>query len=126
MNVNILDTAGKEKLKAISESYYKNADCCLLVYDVNDRESFEECKNYYNPPLRDKCKKIIIKAIHLGNKTDLEDLRKVKQEKGSAFALECNYIFIEISSLKNKNAASAFETLIEISNIEAKKSKKGF
>ena len=33
---------------------------------------------------------------------------------------------METSCLKNKNVASAFETLIEITNIEAKKNPKGF
>ena len=122
MNVNILDTTGQEKFDALSESYYKKADCCLLVYDITNRASFDKCKNYYNPTLREKCKGEI-KVILLGNKTDLEDLRQVPPEEGAGFALECNYIFIETSCLKNKNVANAFETLIEITNIEAKKIK---
>lgn len=57
----------------------------------------------------------------MGNKTDLEDKREVKPEEGAGFALENDYIFIETSCFKNKNVANAFETLIEITNIEAKK-----
>ena len=125
MNVNILDTTGQEKFDALSESYYKKADCCLLVYDITNRASFDKCKNYYNPKLRELCKNDI-KVILLGNKTDLEDQREVPPEEGAGFALECNYIFIETSCLKNKNVANAFETLIEITNIEAKKNQAGF
>ena len=73
----------------------------------------------------EKCKKDI-KVILLGNKTDLEDQRQVKPEEGAGFALECDYIFIETSCLKNKNVSDAFDTLIEITNIEAKKKPKGF
>ena len=57
----------------------------------------------------------------MGNKTDLEDKREVKPEEGAAFALENDYIFMETSCLKNENVANAFETLIEITNIESKK-----
>ena len=55
--VHIYDTAGQEKFKAITESYYKKADCCLLVYDITNRKSFEECKDYYNKNLIEKFKK---------------------------------------------------------------------
>ena len=57
----------------------------------------------------------------MGNKTDLEDKREVKPEEGAAFALENNYIFMETSCLRNQNVPDAFETLIEITNIESKK-----
>ena len=37
--------------------------------------------------------------------------------------MENDYIFMETSCFKNENVADAFETLIEITNIEAKKNK---
>ena len=121
VNVNILDTAGQEKFKAVSESYYKRADCCLLVYDISNRKSFDECKNYYNINIKERCKKNV-KVILLGNKTDLEENREIKPEEGAGLSLENDYIFMETSCLKNENVASAFETLIEMTNIEAKRS----
>ena len=120
VNVNILDTTGQEKFDALNESYYKKADCVLLVYDITNKKSFDKCKNYYNPKLRENCKKNI-KVILLGNKADLNDNREIEPEEGAAFAVECNYIFMETSCLENTNVASAFATLIEITNIEAKK-----
>ena len=122
VNVNIQDTAGQEKFKAVSESYYRKADCCLLVYDITNRKSFDEVKDYYNENIKEKCKKKI-KVILLGNKTDLEDKRKVQPEEGAGLALENDYIFMETSCLKNTNVSDAFETLIEITNIESKKNK---
>ena len=121
VKVNIQDTAGQEKFKALNESYYRQADCCLLVYDITNRESFEECKGYYNDNIKQRCKSNI-KVVLLGNKTDLEDERAVPSEEAAGFALENDYIFMETSCLKNKNVADAFETLIEITNIESKKS----
>ena len=115
-----MDTAGEEKFRSINASYYRKADCCLLVYDITNRKSFEEIKNYYNQNIKEQCKKNI-KIILLGNKTDLEDQRQVSSEEGASFALENNYIFMETSCLKNTNVANAFETLIEITNIEIKK-----
>ena len=36
VNVQFWDTVGQEKLKALANSYYKNADGAILVYDVCD------------------------------------------------------------------------------------------
>jgi small GTP-binding protein len=119
--VHLLDTSGQEQYKAINERYYKKADCCLLVYDITNKFSFDECRDYYNKNLIEKCKKEV-KVILLGNKTDLEDQRVIKSEEGAGFALENDYIFMETSCLKNTNVANAFETLIELTNIEAKRS----
>ena len=120
VNVHILDTAGQEKYKSLNENYYKKASCCLLVYDISDKKSFEECKNYYNETIKEKCKENI-KVVLLGNKTDLEDQRQVPSEEGATFASKNNYTFIETSCLKNTNVAGAFETLIEMTNIDSKK-----
>ena len=97
--------------------HFKNADCCLLVYDVSNRKTFEEC-TYYVHEIKEKCK-IDVKVILLGNKTDLK--RNVSSEEGAKFASKNKYMFMETSCLKNKNVADAFQTLIETTNIEAKK-----
>ena len=119
VNVEIFDTAGQEKYRALCKNYYKKANCCLLVYDITNRKSFEECKNYFNTNIKDNCIGDI-KVIVLGNKTDLEEKRQVLSDEGSQFALENGYIFLETSCMKNTNVSDAFETLIEITNRETK------
>ena len=115
-----MDTSGQEIYRSINENYYRNADCCLLVYDITNVKSFEECK-YYCTQIKERCKKNI-KVILLGNKMDLEDKRKIDSKLGADLALKNKYIFMETSCLKNKNVADAFEALIEITNREAKNS----
>ena len=117
VNVQITDTSGQERYRALNQFYYRNADCCLLVYDISNRKSFEEC-SYYAAEIKERCKKNI-KVILLGNKTDLK--RVILSEEGANLALKNNYIFMETSCKKNKNVADAFQTLIEITNIESKK-----
>ena len=116
-----MDTSGQERFRAINESYYRRADCCLLVYDISERKSFDECK-YYSKKIKEKCKENIV-TILLGNKTDLDYKRQIPSEEGANFSLENGYIFMETSCLKNKNVADAFQTLIEITNREAIKKK---
>ena len=117
-----MDTAGQERFRSINTSYYRKADCCLLVYDITNRKSFEEIENYFNEKIKEKCKKNI-QVILLGNKTDLEDKRQIQAEEGANFSLINNYIFMETSCIKNTNVSDAFETLIEITNREAIKNK---
>ena len=118
VTVEIVDTAGQEKYRSLSDRYYKKADGCLLVYDITNRESFDEAKNYFCQQINDKCK-ANIKVILLGNKTDLEDQRQVSAEDGVNFAIEKGYEFMETSCLKNRNVADSFETLIELTYGEA-------
>ena len=88
-----------------------------MVYDISNHSSFDEIKNYYCNEIRDICQNNI-PVILLGNKTDLEDERQVKQEDGVILAVSHNYKFMETSAKKNENVADAFEALIELWNVE--------
>ena len=118
--MQILDTAGQEKFWSLSQTNYKKADCCLLIYDITRKKTFEDCKSYFKESIEENCKKNV-KVLLLGNKTDLEEEREVAPDEGANFAEKNNYLFMETSCLKNANVADAFETLIEITNREAKK-----
>ena len=48
----------------------------------------------------------------------------VSPEERDNLALENDYIIMETSCFKNTNVANAFETLIELTNIELKKIKR--
>lgn len=37
----IWDTAGQERFQSLGVAFYRGADCCVLVYDVNSTKSFE-------------------------------------------------------------------------------------
>ena len=111
VNCEIIDTGGQEKFNALNTTYYKRADCCVLVYDVTNEKSFEECKNFYKKQIEQNCKKSI-KVILIGNKTDLEVQRKIKNEEGAKFAKDNHYYFRETSCETNTNVSDAFETII--------------
>ena len=122
VNCEIIDTGGQEKFNALNKTYYKRADCCVLVYDITDVDSFEKCKYFYKKEIAENCLENV-KVILVGNKTDLENQRKVKTEEGEKFAEENNYYFIETSCETNSNVSDAFEMII-LSNSESKINKK--
>ena len=43
----IWDTAGQERYRSLSKIFYKDANVCILVYDIANKESFDEIRNYW-------------------------------------------------------------------------------
>ena len=115
-----MDTAGQERYNSLSENYYKQADCCLLVYDITSRDSFNRIENYFVPKIKENCNQIL-KVVLLGNKADLKDKRKVSDKEGANLALENEYTFMESSCVDNYNVLDAFTALIDMTNNEFKK-----
>ena len=117
VNVRIMDTGGQERFNSINEKFYKQADCCLLVYDVTSEKSFERIKNYYIKTIKQNCSSIS-KVLLLGNKTDLKEQRKISPKEGADLAQKNGYYFMESSCVDNYNVSDAFTTLIEMINNE--------
>ena len=42
----IWDTAGQERFQSLGVAFYRGADCCVLVYDVNVMKSFDNLDNW--------------------------------------------------------------------------------
>lgn len=45
VKMQIWDTAGQERFKSISQAYYRNAHGCIAVYDISNRQSFDEIRS---------------------------------------------------------------------------------
>ncbi|KAG6660852.1 hypothetical protein I3843_03G129700 [Carya illinoinensis] len=41
VTLQIWDTAGQERFQSLGSAFYRGAECCVLVYDVNAHKSFE-------------------------------------------------------------------------------------
>ena len=117
VNCEILDTGGQEKFDSQNRNYYQRADCCLLVYDITNEDSFNQIEEFYVNEINNNCKKDTI-VILLGNKTDLVDQRIISQQQGADLAEKNKYIFMETSCEINYNVVDAFETLIITTNTE--------
>jgi len=123
INCCLLDTAGQERFEAINTQYYRLADAVLLVYDITNKMSFDKVKEFYADKIKNNCKEDIIIEL-LGNKSDLENKRKVSVEEGINLAMENHYEFLESSCLQNKNVANAFLSLIERWNFQNHKNER--
>ena len=95
--INVWDTAGQEKYHSLTKIFVKDSQIALLVYAINDYNSFEKLDFWYNT-VKDACKNIIIAVI--GNKIDLFDEEKVDQKEAKAKAEEYNAKY-ELTSALN-------------------------
>ena len=55
LTLDIWDTAGQEKYRALNKVFYQYAIIVILVYDITKRETFEELVNYWYNEIKDKC-----------------------------------------------------------------------
>ncbi|CAN1317564.1 Ras-related protein Rab7 [Linum perenne] len=44
--LQIWDTAGQERFQSLGVAFYRGADCCVMVYDVNVMKSFDNLNNW--------------------------------------------------------------------------------
>ena len=111
VKLQIWDTAGQERFKNITASYYRGGNGVLVVYDITDRDSFENL-NSWLIEIEKNASKNVYKLL-IGNKSDLEDKRKVTYQEGKDFATSNGMQFIETSAKTDSKVKDAFELLTQ-------------
>ena len=131
--LNIWDTTGQEKYHSVTKLFVHGADIVILVYAINNIDSFQKLDYWYNL-IKDNCPENVILGI-VGNKYDLfNDENIIPEEKGENYAKVKNAIFKLVSAKDDKKGIdSLFDELMnkyigrddtKISNIKEEKSVK--
>ncbi|VAH63969.1 unnamed protein product [Triticum turgidum subsp. durum] len=61
--LQIWDTAGQERFQSLGVAFYRGADCCVLVYDVNSMKSFDNLNNWREEFLIQLVRLILITSL---------------------------------------------------------------
>ena len=77
----IWDTAGQERYKSLTPHYLKACDVVVIVYDITCRTSFDSVSDWYED-MESILNNETLKIIVIGNKADLEPLRKISYKEG--------------------------------------------
>eukprot|EP00484_Ammonia_sp_Unknown_P005353 CAMPEP_0197056828 /NCGR_PEP_ID=MMETSP1384-20130603/90060_1 /TAXON_ID=29189 /ORGANISM="Ammonia sp." /LENGTH=202 /DNA_ID=CAMNT_0042491001 /DNA_START=96 /DNA_END=704 /DNA_ORIENTATION=+ len=112
VKLQIWDTAGQEKFKTITSSYYRNAHAVMIVYDVSDRKSFDNIESWLGDIEKfcpDKVSKMII-----GNKCDIEPSeRQVELSFAQSYAENLKIPYMETSAKTADNVEHAFYSMVQ-------------
>ena len=60
IRLDLWDTAGQEKYRAIGRHFYKESYIVCLVYDITSKSSFENIKKIWYPELKEYGEKLKI------------------------------------------------------------------
>ena len=106
----IWDTAGQERYRSLAKVFYNNAAACLLVFDITNKDSFDDIKNYWLPEIKENGQKDIILAL-AGNKSDNYLKEQVSDNEGKALAKEINAIYMRTSAKLNSSIDEIFNSI---------------
>ena len=110
IKLQIWDTAGQDRFRAITKNYYKGAHGILLIYDITSIQTYENVKNWITQIREEASPHIVIYII--GNKIDMVEERKIKTEEGQKLANEFHLQFYETSAKTGENVNETFESLV--------------
>ena len=111
IKLQIWDTAGQDRFRAITKNYYKGSHGIILIYDVTNVQTFENVKQWVSQIREEASANVIIYIA--GNKIDMEEERKVNKEEGEKLAEELGFPFVETSAKSGININETFEDLVE-------------
>ena len=84
--LEIWDTVGQEKMRAVNKIFMKEAKIVILVYDITKQKSFDELKKYWYDQVIGINKKENISIAVVGNKSDLYEEQEVSSDIGKEYA----------------------------------------
>ena len=112
VKLQIWDTAGQDRFRAITKNYYKGANGIILIYDVTSLQTYENVKNWITQIREEANPNVVIYLV--GNKIDIpEDSRAVKTLDGQKISDEYQLPFKEASAKDGKNVNEIFQELVE-------------
>eukprot|EP01084_Bolivina_argentea_P239227 402112_1 len=118
----IWDTAGQEKYRSLAPLYYRGASAALVVYDITNRESFDNARKWIEEVQTQEGHHVVVGLA--GNKVDLAANRKVSISEGEEFAKQKNFIFFETSAKNSTNIKEIFRSIAqEVPNRQQPKKK---
>ena len=109
--IQIFDTAGQERFRSLTESYFHLGDGAFVVFDLTNKNSLISISEWVKDV---KEKKPDIKMLILGNKDDLKN-KQISEEEINETLEEYNISkYIRVSAKNGTNIEKAFEEMIDL------------
>ncbi len=105
LKIKLWDTAGQERFKSISVKNLRYSQGAVVVFDLTKQESFNKVTEWLKR-IRDVTPNMPIGLF--GNKSDLKDLREVKQEDIDELCNKEKLVYFETSAKENIGIREGF------------------
>jgi len=109
VRLQLWDTAGQERFRSLIPSYIRDSSVAIVVYDITNRASFMNTEQWIDDIRSERGNDVVIMMV--GNKTDMQDKRKVSMAEGEQQAKKYGVMFIETSAKAGYNVAALFRKL---------------
>ncbi|UCD01116.1 MAG: GTP-binding protein [Promethearchaeota archaeon] len=116
IGVSLYDLGAQKFFKRFRKVYYSGAQAAFLVFDLTNRESYDNILSWYDE-LKHFTPEEDIPIVIVGNKTDLTEDRKVFYQEGAKLANNLSerekiqISYIETSALNGNNVEDAFNLI---------------
>jgi small GTP-binding protein len=110
LNYQIWDTVGQEQYRSLNSLFFKDAQICLMVYDITKEQTFNSIKNYWYESIISNGLEGVIFGV-AGNKNDLYMDEKVDKQEARDFCNEINATFRFTSEVQNVCIDELFKEL---------------
>jgi Ras-related protein Rab-7A len=116
ISLQIWDTAGQERFQSLVESFYRGADACMLVFDVNVQSTFDNLPNWRADFLIKSGNSEEFPFVVVANKIDLTKNidRAVSKQTCEEWAASIGAVYYETSAKDGSNVPKAFEELAKL------------
>lgn len=111
VRINFWDLSGHPEFLEIRNEFYKDAQGCLLVFDVCSRESFEELDSWLAEAAKFGVSPRETPIVVCANKIDKK--RVVSEEEGRQYAQNRGYNYYEMSAASGQNIMEMFDQLFQ-------------
>ena len=117
IQLQIWDTAGTEKYNSMGQSFYRNSEACVLVFDLTVPDTYKNIDSWrntflssLNPPDPDTYPFVLV-----GNKNDMKDDIKVNNDEIEAYCKEHNNMpYFSTSAKDDINLEETFSKVAEM------------
>ena len=107
--ITLYDTAGQERFRSITKSYYNMADGFLLMFDITDEKSLLAVKDWIEDIKYHNSSNIF---LILGNKDDLDN--KISDDVINETLGDYKHLLLKTSAIKDINVRESLEKIIDM------------
>jgi len=104
VKLTVTDTAGQERFRTLTSSYYRNADAILVVFDITNEDSYADVPAWVEEGQRYAVDSIM---FLVGNKADLSGERVIEAAKAEEYSKEEEIPFYMETSAKTAHNIDA-------------------